>query len=65
MFCKNSTIARVQGCIGVKQDGAFGPLTSNALISKGVDGNSITQESINKVCGGGATEKEKDPSSAL
>jgi hypothetical protein len=65
MFCKNSTIARVQGCIGVKQDGAFGPLTSKALIAKGVDGNSITQESINKVCGGGTVEKEKDPASAL
>jgi hypothetical protein len=65
MNCKNSTIARVQGCIGVKQDGAFGPLTSQALVAKGADGSSITQATIDKVCGGGAAEKEKDPSSAL
>jgi len=65
MYCKNSTIARVQGCVGVKQDGAFGPLTSQALVAKGADGSSITQASIDKVCGGGATEKEKDPASAL
>jgi hypothetical protein len=65
MFCKNSTIARVQGCIGVTQDGAFGPKTSAALVAKGADGSSITQATISKVCGGGATEKEKDPSSAL
>jgi hypothetical protein len=65
MYCKNSTVARVQGCIGVKQDGAFGPLTSQALVAKGADGSSITQSTINKVCGGGTVEKEKDPASAL
>jgi hypothetical protein len=65
MNCKNSTIARVQGCIGVTQDGAFGPKTSAALVAKGVDGSSITQASVDKVCGGGQPEKEKDPSSAL
>ena len=65
MNCKNSTIARVQGCIGVTQDGAFGPKTSAALVAKGADGSSITQATIDKVCGGGAAEKEKDPSSAL
>ena len=57
MFCKNSTIARVQGCIGVKQDGAFGPLTSKALIAKGADGSSITQASIDKVCNANAAAK--------
>lgn len=65
MFCKNSTITRVQGCLGIKQDGAFGPLTSQALVAKGADGSLITQASIDKVCGGGAVEKEKDPASAL
>jgi hypothetical protein len=65
MNCKNSTIARVQGCIGVTQDGAFGPKTSAALVAKGADGSSITQATIDKVCGGGTAEKEKDPSSAL
>jgi hypothetical protein len=54
MYCKNSTVARVQGCIGVTQDGAFGPKTSAALTAKGADGSSITQATIDKVCGGGA-----------
>ena len=57
MFCKNSTIARVQGCIGVKQDGAFGPLTSKALVAKGADGSSITQATIDKVCNANAAAK--------
>jgi len=52
MYCKNSTIGRVQGCLNIKQDGAFGPLTSQALVAKGVDGQSITQASIDKACGG-------------
>jgi hypothetical protein len=65
MYCKNSTIARVQGCVGAKQDGAFGPNTSAALVAKGADGSSITQASIDKVCGGEQPEKEKDPASAL
>jgi hypothetical protein len=51
MYCKNSTIGKVQACLNIKQDGAFGPDTSKALISRGVDGQSITQASINKVCG--------------
>jgi hypothetical protein len=57
MNCKNSTIARVQGCIGVTQDGAFGPKTSAALVAKGADGSSITQASVDKVCGPGAAAK--------
>jgi hypothetical protein len=65
MYCKNSTVARVQGCVGAKQDGAFGPNTSAALVAKGADGSSITQASIDKVCGGEQPEKEKDPASAL
>jgi len=58
MYCKNSTVSRVQGCLNIKQDGAFGPLTSQALVAKGVDGQSITQTSIDKVCGG-AVKPEK------
>lgn len=54
MYCRNSTITRVQGCLGVTQDGAFGPKTSAALVAKGADGNSITQGTLDKVCGGGA-----------
>jgi len=63
MYCKNSTIARVQGCIGVTQDGAFGPKTSSALVAKGVDGSSITQASVDKVCGGGQPGKQSAPGS--
>ena len=61
MYCKNSTIARVQGCVGVKQDGAFGPKTSAALVAKGADGSSITQATIDKVCGGGQSNKQSAP----
>ena len=57
MYCKNSTVARVQGCVGAKQDGAFGPNTSAALVAKGADGSSITQASIDKVCGPGVAAK--------
>ena len=57
MFSKNSTIARVQGCIGVTQDGAFGPKTSAALVAKGADGSSITQATIDKVCNANAAAK--------
>ena len=63
MNCKNSTIARVQGCIGVTQDGAFGPKTSAALVAKGADGSSITQATIDKVCGGGQPGKQSAPGS--
>ena len=35
MYCKNSTIGKVQACLNIKQDGAFGPLTSQALVAKG------------------------------
>ena len=59
MYCKNSTIGKVQACLNIKQDGAFGPDTSKALISKGADGQSITQASIDKVCGGAAVKPEK------
>mgnify|MGYP000685767265 CR=1 FL=1 len=63
MYCRNSTIARVQGCVGVKQDGAFGPNTSAALVAKGADGSSITQSTIDKVCGGGQPGKQSAPGS--
>ena len=55
MYCKNSTVSRVQGCLGFTGrdlDGKFGPTTSGALITKGLDGQSITQASIDKACGG-------------
>jgi len=49
-FCKNETIKKVQGCLGITADGLFGPKTQGALESKGVDGTSITQQTIDKVC---------------
>ena len=59
MYCKNSTVSKVQACLNIKQDGAFGPLTSQSLVAKGVDGQSITQASIDKVCGGAEVTPEK------
>ncbi|MFZ4600465.1 MAG: hypothetical protein ACOYNN_17630, partial [Terrimicrobiaceae bacterium] len=41
-FCKNSTISKVQGCLGIKSDGAFGPATQAALEAKGLSGTQIT-----------------------
>jgi hypothetical protein len=49
-FCKNETIKKVQGCLGITADGLFGPKTQGALESKGVDGTSITQQTVDKVC---------------
>ena len=51
-FCKNETIRKVQGCIGVATDSRFGPKTQAALEAKGVDGTSITQQTVDKVCSG-------------
>jgi len=49
-FCKNETIRKVQGCIGVTPDSKFGPITQGALEAKGVSGTEITQATIDKVC---------------
>ena len=51
-FCKNSTISKVQGCLGIKADGAFGPATQAALEGKGLPGTQITQNSVDTACGG-------------
>ena len=51
-FCKNSTISKVQGCLGIKADGAFGPGTQAALEAKGLSGTQITQDSVDNACGG-------------
>jgi hypothetical protein len=51
-FCKNETIRKVQGCLGITADSLFGPKTQAALEAKGVDGTSITQQTVDKVCGG-------------
>jgi hypothetical protein len=52
--CKNETIKKVQACLGLPmkyQTGNFGPITKQALINKGYDGNSITTEITINVCG--------------
>ena len=49
-FCKNSTIGKIQGCLGIVADGAFGPKTEAALIAKGLSGTEITQDSLDKAC---------------
>jgi hypothetical protein len=49
-FCKNGTIRQIQGCLGIKADGAFGPQTEAALVAKGLSGTEITQDSFNKAC---------------
>jgi hypothetical protein len=54
-FCKNDTIRKVQGCLGIQADGAFGPKTGEALKGKGLSGDEITQETVDKVCGGSTT----------
>jgi len=55
MYCKNETIRKVQGCLGVASDSAFGPKTQAALEAKGLTGTEITQDTVDKVCGGGTT----------
>jgi len=60
-FCKNDTIRKVQGCLGIKADGAFGPGTQAALESKGLPGTQITQNSVDTACnngGGNSTSQE-------
>jgi hypothetical protein len=49
-FCKNETIRKVQGCLRITADSLFGPKTQAALEAKGVDGTSITQQTVDKVC---------------
>jgi hypothetical protein len=49
-FCKNETIRKVQGCLRITADSLFGPKTQAALEAKGVDGMSITQQTVDKVC---------------
>lgn len=51
-LCKNGTIRKVQGCLGIKADGAFGPATQAALEAKGLPGTQITQNSVDTACGG-------------
>lgn len=47
--CKSSVIAKVQGCLGLVQDGKFGPKTDAALNTKGFN-IGFTDNDVNKLC---------------
>lgn len=53
-YCKNETIKKIQKCIGVKDDGKFGPITQEALESLDLPGTRITVDSLVKACGDNA-----------
>ena len=61
MYCKNETVRKVQGCLSIKTDGAFGPGTQTALIAKGLPGNEITQNTVDVACGSNVVEPVVDP----
>ena len=61
MYCKNETVRKVQGCLSIKTDGAFGPGTQTALIAKGLPGNEITQNTVDVACGSKVVEPVVDP----
>jgi hypothetical protein len=51
--CKNETIKKVQVCLGLPmkyQTGNFGPITKQALIDKGQNGDQIDSGTIRAVC---------------
>lgn len=55
MYCKNETVRKVQGCLSIKTDGAFGPGTQTALVAKGLPGTEITQNTVDVACGSNVT----------
>ena len=59
LYCKNDEyIKKVQGCLGIKDDGYLGPLTQQALKNVGV-GLPLTQDGIDKVCSQSNTTQTK------
>ena len=60
-FCKNETIRKVQGCLGIKTDSMFGPITQSSLEAKGLPGTVITQNSVDKACKGSSPITQKEP----
>ena len=59
-FCKNETVRKVQGCLGITADAKFGPNTKTALEGKGLNGTSITQDTVNKVCNTNTSQVNPD-----
>lgn len=50
-WCKNSTVSKVQACIGgIKVDSKFGDQTASAIKNLGFSGDEITQDVIDKAC---------------
>lgn len=47
--CKSNVIKQVQGCIGVKQTGNFGPLTQEALKKIGYS-KGFKDSDVNQIC---------------
>lgn len=47
--CKSNAILQIQGCLGLKPDGFFGPKTQASLQSKGY-ANGFTDADITKIC---------------
>ena len=61
MYCKNETVRKVQGCLSIKTDGAFGTGTQTALVAKGLPGTEITQNTVDVACGSKVVEPVVDP----
>ena len=61
--CRSEQIKKLQGCLGIEpQLGNFGPKTKKALEGLGIDvAGGITQEIIDKVCGGGRKRERIEP----
>ena len=59
--CRNNTIKRIQVCLGLTNDGKFGPKTKQALINVGDTGDKIDGESFIKACAPGDAQPETTP----
>lgn len=59
MGCKNEIVRKIQSCLNISADSAFGPQTKGALEAKGLPGEEITQNTLDKVCG--SQSKQESP----
>jgi|688.fasta_scaffold00102_26 hypothetical protein len=58
--CKSNAIIQIQGCLGLKPDGFFGPKTQAALQAKGYN-NGFTDADITKICNMSTTPPASAP----
>jgi hypothetical protein len=49
MGCKSSDVRRLQGCIGVEADGAWGPKTQSRMVELGL-GQGLSVSDIDQIC---------------